>query len=132
MKDKEMIEEMANDLEEEFVLCGTLSNCGTKRCSRCFSKYLYEQNYRKIPKDSVMLSKEEYTQLLKSNINDVSEYITDELKQASKETAEKYSEMVEKFILELFNTARITGCQRDLLLKRNKKLAKQFSVNIKE
>ena len=43
----EKIEEMANDLEEEFVLCGTLSNCGTKRCSRCFSKYLYEQGYRK-------------------------------------------------------------------------------------
>jgi hypothetical protein len=58
MKDKEKLEEMANDLEEEFVLCGTLSNCGTKRCSRCFSKYLYEQGYRKIPEGSVVVSKQ--------------------------------------------------------------------------
>lgn len=61
--EKEQVEKMAIDLEEEFVLCGTLSNCGTKRCSRCFSKYLYEQGYRKLPEDSVVLSKEEYEKL---------------------------------------------------------------------
>ena len=61
--EKEQVEKMAIDLEEEFVLCGTLSNCGTKRCSRCFSKYLYEQGYRKLPEDSVVLSREEYEKL---------------------------------------------------------------------
>ena len=48
------------------------------------------------------------------------------------ETAKKYSEMVTKFILELFKNARISGSQKDLLLKRNKKLAEQFGVEIKE
>lgn len=60
---KDQIEEMAIGLEEEFVLCGTLSSCGTKRCSRCFSKYLYEQGYRKLSEDSVVLSREEYEKL---------------------------------------------------------------------
>lgn len=60
---EEQIEEMAIGLEEEFALCGTLSSCGTKRCSRCFSKYLYEQGYRKLPEDSVVLSREEYKKL---------------------------------------------------------------------
>lgn len=64
--EKDQIEKMAIDLEEEFVLCGTLSSCGTKRCSRCFSKYLYEQDYRKLSEDSVVLSKEEYEKLQKT------------------------------------------------------------------
>ena len=63
MTEQEQIEEMAIDLEEEFVLCGTLSSCGTKRCSQCFSKYLYEQGYRKLPEDSVVLSREEYDEI---------------------------------------------------------------------
>lgn len=58
MNDKEkQIKEMAIDLEEEFVLCGALSNCGTKRCSRCFSKYLYEQGYRKIDEGSEVVDR---------------------------------------------------------------------------
>jgi hypothetical protein len=40
--------------------------------------------------------------------------------------------MVEKFILELFRNARISCSQKYLLLKRNKKLARQFGVEIKE
>lgn len=64
MMEKDQIEEMAIGLEEEFALCGTLSSCGTKRCSRCFSKYLYEQGYRKLPEDSVVLTKEEYEMLI--------------------------------------------------------------------
>lgn len=63
MMEKDQIEEMAIGLEEEFALCGTLSSCGTKRCSQCFSKYLYEQGYRKLPEDSVVLSREEYEKL---------------------------------------------------------------------
>lgn len=49
---------------------------------------IYGTGYRDC-KDKVVLSREEYTQLLKSNIDEVSEYIADELKQARKETVEK-------------------------------------------
>ena len=62
---KKQIEEMAIDLEEEFVLCGTLSSCGTKRCSQCFSKYLYEQGYRKLPDGAVILTPEERDEEMK-------------------------------------------------------------------
>ena len=91
MKDKEkQIEEMANDLEEEFVLCGTLSNCGTKKCSRCFSKYLYEQGYRKLSEDSVVLSREEYEKIAQSFAKEL-------LLQTERTT----KEVVEKFISEI-------------------------------
>ena len=62
---KEQVEKMAIDLEEEFVLCGTLSSCGTKRCSQCFSKYLYEQGYRKLPDGAVILTPEERDEEMK-------------------------------------------------------------------
>ena len=61
---KEQVEKMAIDLEEEFVLCGTLSSCGTKRCSQCFSKYLYEQGYRKLPDGATVLLVGKYNQPL--------------------------------------------------------------------
>lgn len=63
--EKDQIEEMAIGLEEEFALCGTLSSCGTKRCSRCFSKYLYEQGYRKVPENAVILTPEERDEEMK-------------------------------------------------------------------
>ena len=63
--EQEQIEKMAIDLEEEFVLCGTLSSCGTKRCSQCFSKYLYEQGYRKLPDGAVILTPEERDEEMK-------------------------------------------------------------------
>ena len=90
------IKEMANDLEEEFVLCGTLSSCGTKRCSQCFSKYLYEQGYRKLPKDSIALSMEEFKKyiFIKQNIEQsgILGWIKEEREKERKETAEKILE----------------------------------------
>lgn len=144
MKDKEMIEEMANDLEEEFVLCGTLSNCGTKRCSRCFSKYLYEQNYRKLPKDSVVLLREEYYELKQAkklleikneeinNLADANIRYSIALENKSKETAEKYRVAMMLSIQEMQKYLEITEEQAKLLYYHNYQVAKQFDVEIKE
>lgn len=86
MKDKEkQIEEMAIDLEEEFVLCGTLSSCGTKRCSRCFSKYLYEQGYRKRPEGSIVVDKE---------------YLEKELQVSEQQARKEFVELVNTLIEE--------------------------------
>lgn len=84
MTEQEQIEEMAIGLEEEFVLCGTLSSCGTKRCSQCFSKYLYEQGYRKLPDGATVLLGGEYNQPLDEK---TIEYFIKYNEQIRKETA---------------------------------------------
>lgn len=101
---EEQIEEMAIGLEEEFVLCGTLSSCGTKRCSRCFSKYLYEQGYRKVPEDSVVLSREElseepYNDFCKGcpNVRVRSSGMTDCCADYSCEQFQKYARLLELY-----------------------------------
>lgn len=106
MTDKEMIEEMAIDLEEEFVLCGTLSTCGTKRCSRCFSKYLYEQGYRKIPEGSVVLPKKLYEQYT-NEFNNYEVGKRDGSKETAREILEKFSKCRD---YEEIDTT-IVGCQ---------------------
>ena len=146
MKDNKQIEEMAKDLKEieadkgHQLINETLAYvkenhkynpkkdyllAHTKTIEQLTAEGLYDLGYRKIDKDSVVLSREEYESDLTAQYDVGYEF-------GSKETAEKYSEMVTKFILELFKNARISGSQRDLLLKRNKKLAKQFGVEIKE
>lgn len=88
---KEQVEKMAIDLEEEFVLCGTLSSCGTKRCSQCFSKYLYEQGYRKLPDGAVILTPEERDEKKKEINKILSE--CDELKAEIAELKSKIEEL---------------------------------------
>lgn len=146
--EKDQIEKMAIDLEEEFVLCGTLSNCGTKRCSRCFSKYLYEQGYRKLPEDSVVLSREEYEKL-RETIADL-KYDKFDLKNEISEKDNKIALLEETIDCIKFNvgfarkeTAR--EILNELIDSSNKitffdcrmalgldKIAKQFGLEIKE
>lgn len=99
----------------------------------------FENEIRKemLPKDSVVLSKEEYAHLLKSNINDVSEYIADELNEASKETAEKFYDKVMSFIgsnqkFWIVDGEHITIIQVDKLFDFVMETAKQLGVEIKE
>lgn len=120
---EEQIEEMAIGLEEEFVLCGTLSSCGTKRCSQCFSKYLYEQGYRKLSEDSVVLSREEYIDLSRN-------YVGEQVAQARKETAEKILDLLVpdcKACDENWHSGCL--CLRATLAE---KIAKQFGVEVVE
>lgn len=121
--EKDQIEEMAIGLEEEFALCGTLSSCGTKRCSQCFSKYLYEQGYRKLPEDSVVLSREEYIDLSRN-------YVGEQVAQARKETAEKILDLLVpdcKACDENWHSGCL--CLRATLAE---KIAKQFGVGVEE
>lgn len=59
MKDKEkQIEEIMNTIDD----CSWVTDedyCDGM-CERCRAKRLYEQGYRKLPEDSVVLSREEY------------------------------------------------------------------------
>lgn len=124
---KDQIEKMAIDLEEEFALCGTLSSCGTKRCSRCFSKYLYEQGYRKLPEDSVVLSREEYDE-----IKTYQSYIPEMKKAFDKIRIATIKETAREILNELIDSSnKITffDCRMALGLD---KLAKQFGLEIKE
>ena len=73
------------------------ASCTEIKCA----KELLKHYQPKLPKDSVVLSREEYTLLLKSNINDVSEYIADELATERKETAEKFYKKVRKLLKKL-------------------------------
>ena len=121
--EKDQIEKMATDLEEEFALCGTLSSCGTKRCSQCFSKYLYEQGYRKIPEDSVVLSREEYIDLSRN-------YAGEQVAQARKETAEKILDLLVpdcKACDENWHSGCL--CLRATLAE---KIAKQFGLEVEK
>lgn len=148
--EKDQIEKMATDLEEEFALCGTLSSCGTKRCSQCFSKYLYEQGYRKLPEDSVVLSREElskepYNDFCKGcpNVRVRSSGMTDCCADYSCEQFQKYARLIELYEQSRKETAR--EILNELIDSSNKitffdcrmalgldKLAKQFGVEIKE
>lgn len=115
--EKEQIEEMAIGLEEEFVLCGTLSSCGTKRCSQCFSKYLYEQGYRKLPEDSVVLRRNEAIG---------SPFYVRGYQDGSKETAEKIFNDI--FKLEVYDDGWNKMYYKEHILE----LAKQFGLEVEE
>ena len=64
--DKEMIEEMAKDIQNAVNGCA-------KYWAEVIAKYLTEQGYRKLPKDSVVLTREEYEKI----IHERDEYLND-------------------------------------------------------
>lgn len=153
--EKDQIEEMAIGLEEEFVLCGTLSSCGTKRCSQCFSKYLYEQGYRKLPEDSVVLSREElskepYNDFCKGcpNVRVRSSGMTDCCADYSCEQFQKYARLIELYEQSRKETAEkildllvpdCKACDENwhsgcLCLRATlaEKIAKQFGLEVEE
>lgn len=142
MDSEKQIEEMAIDLEEEFVLCGTLSNCGTKKCSRCYAKYLYEQGYRKIPEGSVVLTKEEFNEFRQTIITQSQEYtkrcnemndkIINARKQAVKEVIEKINEKLCTFTLENNSPEYLEGYTDAIeeICGRLYEVAKEFGVKL--
>ena len=162
MKDKEkQIEEMAKDIpyltldRTVFVGATETKNVSwtlSEEDNKIIAETLISKGWIKPDKDSVVLTREEYNEYVELRNSEIAELVKEnkvlgkqcldwmklyhkqltKTKQSSKETAEKYSEMVTKFILELFKNARISGSQRDLLLKRNKKLAKQFGVELEQ
>ncbi len=82
---------------------------------------LEEKGYRKIPENAVVLTREEFDETLK-----------DKLKQARKETAEKYHNEIELWIKTCMCMHYISLEHGQALLNDNNKFAKQFGVEIKE
>ena len=130
MKDKEkQIEEMAKVIKSanEINCIRTCDNCNYYNDdSKCISFgqaiALYEQGYRKLPENSVVLSREEYEKLKMLEEGHITcEDVLEFVEKARKETAEKiinmlkqppYIDFIESWVLE--------------------DVAKQFGVEIKE
>ena len=82
-KKKQEIEELGQDIYDNCPdLCE--NGCGGKPCYKCIAEALHRDNYRKIPENAVVLTREEYQML--NYFNHRGEEL---LKQERKETAEK-------------------------------------------
>ena len=147
MKNKEkQIEEMANIIDD----CTWVTDenyCESISCEECHAKRLYEQGYRKLDKDSILLSKTDYDLILPPNSVVLSweeyealkkqiEYWEHETKVARqdlfeerKETAEKWYNEVKKLYLE--NVGEQVFEHNWFGVQINK-FAKQCGVEIKE
>ena len=87
------------------------------------ARELYDKNYRKLPEDSVVISRKEYEKLKYAWITD-----SDAYKKGCKETAEKIFIML---ISELESNQFLSG-KRIIMEVDVENLAKQFDVEIKE
>ena len=151
MKDKEMIEEMGKALLEYIKVYGKLHLTvdGIDNTARLFAKF----GITKLPKDSVVLSREEIellkNDLDKGNYGEFESGFSQGYKKGSKETAEKITNR----LIEIFSTAMgvCSGCALQHDKNKNptarefqfgkykgfevaknevKELAKQFGVEI--
>lgn len=154
MTKQEQIEEMANDIEYAIDNECKLNN--GKSCEDCVfdnkgdwycqslmtATHLYAEGYRKIDKDSVVLSREEYEKvdkeiinkstydtIWKAGYNAYEKTIGECVAEARKETAEKYHKAMRKVIHE---RDYIGGYAEIGLQEENDEIAKQFGVEIKE
>ena len=118
MKDKEIIEEMARDIHRVCTACsGEMFDEYT--CDRCQAKLLIKKGYRKLPEDSVVLSKEEYEDYKKHVDNCVEEYHRGQheaevyykniqIPRERKETAEKiYKKIKDSFLINSKNCYKL-------------------------
>ena len=121
---KEMAKEIGNtwlvDLEGNTKdVCEVLDEVDINNIAR----ERYDKNYRKLPKDSVVLSRKEYEKLKYTWITD-----SDAYKKGCKEMAEKIFKML---ISELESNQFLSG-KRIIMEVDVENLAKQFDVEIEE
>ena len=119
---KEMAKEIGNtwlvDLEGNTKdVCEVLDEVDINNIAR----ELYDKNYRKLPEDSVVLSRKEYEKLKYTWITD-----SDAYKKGCKETAEKIFKML---ISKLESNQFLSG-KRIIMEVDVENLAKQFDVEI--
>ena len=119
---KEMAKEIGNtwlvDLEGNTKdVCEVLDEVDINNIAR----ELYDKNYRKLPEDSVVLSREEYEKLKYTWITD-----SDAYKKGCKETVEKIFKML---ISKLESNQFLSG-KRIIMEVDVENLAKQFDVEI--
>lgn len=121
---KEMAKEIGNtwlvDLEGNTKdVCEVLDEVDINNIAR----ELYDKNYRKLPEDSVVLSRKEYEELKYTWITD-----SDAYKKGCKETAEKIFKML---ISKLESNQFLSG-ERIIMEVDVENLAKQCGVEIEE
>ena len=136
---KEMIEEMAKVIRNANAM-----NCFGENCDNC--KYSWHEHcnsimqatsvfnagYRKLPKDSVVLSKEEYKKLKMLEEGHITcEDVLEFVEKARKETAEKYKVAMILCIQEMQKYLEITEEQAKILYQHNAEIAKQFDEEMK-
>lgn len=122
--DKKQIEEMA-----QIINGGTeLDTVAYYHCMN-IAKTIYNAGYRKLPEDSVVLSKEEYIDLSRN-------YVGEQVAQTRKETAEKIYKLVDSK-LDLYRNCVIGGTLYDrgyqmAISDIKQKIKDIFGVEIKE
>ena len=121
---KEMVKEIGNtwlvDLEGNTKdVCEVLDEVDINNIAR----ELYDKNYRKLPEDSVVLSRKEYEKLKYTWITD-----SDAYKKGCKETVEKIFKML---ISKLESNQFLSG-ERIIMEVDVENLANQFDVEIEE
>lgn len=129
MKDKEkQTEEMAKTmcgLENPCIMCYVQSPC----LARVNAKALIEQGYRKLPEDSVVITKEEYEKLLDKNKSYTQSFMFG-FGKGRKETAEKFINLSDSDIL-VVDTQEY-GEIEVVSVEKLQEIAKTFRVEIKE
>ena len=134
---------MNNQIEEMAVIgCARTPQAHTtEECTKCgfkngrcnayrHAEALYNAGYRKIPKDSVVLSREEQERILTATEKRIKE-LKRQILQARKETAEKILNELLDFVNGWFEGVE----NNDFCVELNrisKDLAKQYGVEIKE
>ena len=117
------IEEMATTMQKCYEKNGLLN-------FKWFAEALYNAGYRKIPKDNVVLSREEQERILTATEKRIKE-LKKQILQARKETAEKILNEFLDFVNGWFEGVE----NNDFCVELNrisKDLAKQYGVEIKE
>ena len=127
MKEQEkQIKEMAKEIGNTWLVdleCNTKDVCEVldEVDINNIARELYDKNYRKLPEDSVVLSRKEYDKLKYTWITD-----SDAYKKGCKETAEKIFKML---ISKLESNQFLSG-ERIIMEVDVENLAKQFDVEI--
>lgn len=119
------MEEQKKQIEEIAQIINGSTELDTIAYYRCMNiaKTIYNAGYRKLPEDSVVLSREEYEKLKYTWITD-----SDAYKKGCKETAEKFFKML---ISKLESNQFLSG-ERIIMEVDVENLAKQFDVEIGE
>ena len=137
MKDKEkQIEEMTRIIcQQQYFNTHCVERCSLNGCCpECtdLATDLYNLGYRKHPEDSVVLSREEFGQLLNNAIRVDLEFLEQEKEKTRKETAEKFLNMIYWKAVKHIKGKNKDECFIEISFEKLEKIAKNFGVEIKE
>ena len=141
---RELVEEIAKERNEIKDLIKLLDKCVSLNpmCKAEVATVVYGNNYRKIPEDSVVLSREEYEMLVNqyknleikySNLCDNYRLCKDANETLKQNIIITRNETAEKILRDLYSEATSNVSETvELTTFQIEQLAKQFGVGIKE